>query len=69
MAFYIAFMLALFYNKKCCNCINLFPCILCNLIVMSLVLSDENLLKKLILRLGLRVVQPASVKWQAYAGS
>ena len=62
MIFHITFILALFHDKKCCNCINLFPCILWNLIVMSLVLSDENLLKKLILRLGLRVVQPASVK-------
>ena len=25
----------LFHNKKCCNCINLFPCILWDLFVMS----------------------------------
>ena len=35
MIFYITFVLALFHNKKCCNFINLFPCILWNLIVMS----------------------------------
>ena len=39
MVFHITFMLVLFHDKKCCNCINLFPCILCNLIVMGLVLS------------------------------
>ena len=37
--FYITFMLVLFHNKKCCNFINLFPCIFCELIVMGLVLS------------------------------
>ena len=38
-------MLALFHDKKYCNFINLFPCILWDLIVMSLVLSGENLIK------------------------
>ena len=35
----LCFMLALSHDKKCCNCINLFPCILWNFIVLSLVLS------------------------------
>ena len=38
-------MLAVFHDKKYCNFINLFHCILCDLIVMSLVLSGEDLLK------------------------
>ena len=38
-------MLTLFRDKKCCNFINLFPCILWDLIVMSLILSGENLIK------------------------
>ena len=38
-------MLALFRDKKCCNFINLFLCILWDLIVMDLVLSGENLIK------------------------
>ena len=29
----------LFHDKKCCNCINLFPCILWDFIVLDLVLS------------------------------
>jgi len=33
-------------TKKCCNFINLFPCILWDLIVMGSNLSDEDLLKK-----------------------
>ena len=37
--FHITFMLALFHDKKCCNYINLFPCILWDSIVMGLVLS------------------------------
>ena len=37
--FHITFMLALFHDKKCCNCINLFPCISWDSFVMSLVLS------------------------------
>ena len=45
MAFHITFMLALFHEQKCCNFINLFPCILWNLIVMDLVLSWWRLLK------------------------
>ena len=44
MVFYITFMLALFYDKKCCNCINLFSCILWDLIVMSSVLGWWRLL-------------------------
>ena len=32
-------MLALFHNKKCCNCINFVPCILWDFIVLGLVLS------------------------------
>ena len=39
MVFHITFVLALFHDKKCCNCTNLFPYILCDLNVMSLVLS------------------------------
>ena len=69
MFFHITFMLALFNDKKCCNYINLFPCILWDLIVMGLVLNGEDLLKKLISCLGLRAVQPAKVIWGAYAGS
>ena len=38
-------MLVLFHDKKYYNCINLFPCILWDLIVIDLVLSDEDLLK------------------------
>ena len=45
MVFHLTFMLALFHDKKYCNFINLFPCILWDLIVMSLVLSGENYLK------------------------
>ena len=45
MVFHITFMLALFYDKKCCNFINLFSCILWDLIVMGLLLSGENLIK------------------------
>ena len=63
MVFHITFMLVLFYDKKYCNCI------LWDLIVMDLVLSDEDLLKNLILRLGSRVVQPVRVTGGAYAGS
>ena len=62
-------MLALFHNKRCYNCINLFPSILWDLFVMSLVLSWSRLLKKLIKQLGSRVVQPAKVTWGAHAGS
>ena len=45
MVFDITFILVLFHDKKCCNFINLFPCILWDLIVMSLVLSWWRLLK------------------------
>lgn len=45
MVFHITFMLALFHNEKCSNCINLFSCILCDLIVMCLVLSWWKLIK------------------------
>ena len=69
MVFHITFMLALFHDKKCCNCINLFPSILWDLFVMSLVLSWSRLLKKLILQLGSRVVQPTKVIWGAHARS
>ena len=31
--------MALFHDKKCCNCIKLFPCILWDFIVLDLVLS------------------------------
>ena len=51
----------LFHNKKCCNCINLFPCILWDFILLALVLSWWRLLKKLISRLGPQVVQPIKV--------
>ena len=43
--FHITFMLGLFHNRKCCNFINLFSCILWDLIVMSLILSWQRLLK------------------------
>ena len=33
MVFHISFVLALFHDNKCCNCINLFPCIYVGLIV------------------------------------
>ena len=33
------FMLALFHDKKCCNCINFVSCILWDFIILSLVLS------------------------------
>ena len=56
MVFHIRFMLVLFHDKKCCNFINLFPCILWDLIVMGLDLGGEDLLKKLILQLGSLVV-------------
>ena len=45
MVFHTTFMLALFHDKKGCSCINLFPYILWDLIVMSLVLSSEDLIK------------------------
>ena len=32
-------MLALFHDKKCCNCFNLYPCTLWHFIVLDLVLS------------------------------
>ena len=35
----LCFMLALFHDKKCCNCFNLFSCILWDFIVLGLVLS------------------------------
>ena len=69
MVFHITFMLALFHGKKYYNYINLFPCILWDLIVFSLVLNGEDLLKKLILRFGSQVVQPTKVTWGVHAGS
>ena len=63
------FVLTLFYDKKCCNYINLFPCILWDLFIMSLVLSWWKLLKKLISQLGSQVVQLAKVTWEAHAES
>ena len=45
MVFHMTFILALFHDKKCCNFINLFPCILQDLIVMSLVLGGEDFIK------------------------
>ena len=45
MVVHIIFILALFYDKKCCNCINLFPCILWDLFKMGLVLNWWRLLK------------------------
>ena len=45
MVFHITFMLTLFYDKKCCNYINLFPCILWDVIVIGLILSWQKLLK------------------------
>ena len=35
----LCFMLALFHDKKYCNCNKLFPCILWNFIILDLVLS------------------------------
>ena len=35
----LCFILALFYDKKCCNYFNFVPCILWDFIVLSLVLS------------------------------
>ena len=69
MVFHITFMLVLFHDKKCCNCINLCPCILWDLFVMGLVLSWWRLLKKLISWLSSLVVQPMKVTWEAHAGS
>ena len=46
MVCHIIFMLALFHDKKCCNFFNLFLCILWDLILMGLVLSGEDLIKK-----------------------
>ena len=69
MVFYITFILALFHDRKCFNFINLFPCILWDLIIMGLVLSGEDLPKKLISRLGSRLVQPSKVTWGAHARS
>ena len=57
------------WQKKYCNCIILFLCILWDLIAMGLVLSWWRLLKKLISRLGSRVVQLAKFTWGAHAGS
>ena len=45
MVFHITFLLALFDNRKCCNYINLFLCILWDLFVMGLVLIWQRLLK------------------------
>ena len=45
MVCHITFMFALFHDKKCCNFFNLFLCILCDLILMGLVLSGEDLIK------------------------
>ena len=45
MVFHITFKLALFHDKKCSNCINLFPCILWDLFVLGLALSWWRLLK------------------------
>ena len=36
-------MLALFHDKKCCNCFNFVPYILCDFIVLGLVLSWERI--------------------------
>ena len=47
-------MLALFHDKKCCNCFNLFPCILWDFIVLGLILSWWRL------KLNLRSVHFAS---------
>ena len=69
MVFHIIFMLALFHDKKCCNCIKLFPSILWDLFVISLVISWSRLLKKLISQLGSRVVQLVKVTWGAHARS
>ena len=59
----------LFHDKKCCNCINLFHCILWDFIVLSLVLNRWRLLKKFILRLGSWVVQLVKVSWESHARS
>ena len=69
MVFRITFVLTLFHDKKYCNCTNLFFCILWDFIVLGLVLSWWRLLKKLILRLGSWVMQPAKVTWESHVGS
>ena len=61
--------IGLFHDKKCCNCINLFPCILWDFIILGLVLSRWRLLKKLISWLNSRVVQPVKVSWESHTGS
>ena len=58
-----------FHNKKCCNCINLFPCILWDFILLALVLSWWRLLKELISQHGSQVVQPTNVTWGAHVES
>ena len=53
-------MLALFHDKKCCNCFNLFPCILWDFIVLGLVLSWWRL------KLNWRSVHFATSLWEVY---
>ena len=45
MIFFHDISVRLFHDKKCCNCINLFPYTLWDLFVMGLVLSGEYLIK------------------------
>ena len=65
MVFHTTFMLALFLDKKGWNCINLFPCILWDLIVMDLVLSGEYLIKTVEghMRSTCRKFKSQSVSW------
>ena len=66
MVFYITFMLALFYDKKCCNCINLFSCILWDLIVIGLVLSWWRLLETVDLATWLGTQHSQKAMWGAH---
>ena len=70
-------MLVLFHDKKCCNCINLFPCTLWDFILLDLVLSWWRIKHAMkisaILRLARKkfVSKGSHVKatWEAHAKS
>ena len=62
-------MLALFHDKKFCNCFNLFSCILWDFIVVSLVLSWWRLnLKRRISGFHEKQTHERAM-WEAHAGS
>ena len=52
-------MLALFHDKKCCNCFNFIHCILWDFIVLGLVLSWWRL------KLNWRLVHFATTSWES----